>query len=268
MLPKLNLQKPVAKNLLMKLIGSRKGIKMNAASAVRVGALFGISENNIRVTLTRLLASNQLQLIERGYYILGKEGERVAAQIGRWRKAEDTLCEWRGDWVAVLTSSMVKSDRKAQRVRDRALKLMGMRKLDKDFYIRPNNLVEGIDSLRERLNSLGLDKNAMVFNASEFTPIINNKALSLWQTDELELSYQQGLIDIECSLQQLPDYSLDDAAKISYLVGDEALQRLVFDPLLPEPLIDVNLRKAFREKVIEYDKIGADIWLEFLHQDD
>ena len=42
MLPEKPASKPVARHLLMKLLGSRPGIKMDAASAVRVGALFGI----------------------------------------------------------------------------------------------------------------------------------------------------------------------------------------------------------------------------------
>ena len=268
MLPKNQSDKPIAKHLLMKLIGSRKGMKMNAASAVRVGALFGISENNIRVTLNRLQSANLLQLVERGYYKLGKEGERFAEEISHWRIAEDMLCEWYGDWVTVLTNSLVKSDRKAQRKRQRALKLMGMRKLSADFYIRPNNFADGIDSVRLRLHGLGLDKNAMVFVASHLPPSLHQKAITLWHGDALEISYEQGIAMIEQSLQQLPDYSLSQAAKVSYLVGDNALQHLVFDPLLPEPLVNVSLRKTFREKVIAYDKAGADIWYEFLHIDD
>lgn len=267
MLLKNQSDKPVAKHLLMKLIGSRKGIKMNAASAVRVGALFGISENNIRVTLNRLQSANLLQLVERGYYIVGIEGERFAQEIGRWRIAEDMLTDWHGDWVAVLTNSMVKSDRKAQRKRQRALKLMGMKKLSTDFYIRPNNFSGGVDSVRSRLNSLGLDNKAIVFSASHFAHSLHHKAETLWANDGLETTYEQGLTIIEESLKKLPDYVLNEAAKESYLVGDIALQQLVFDPLLPEPLVNVSLRKRFREKVIEYDKAGADIWYEFLHQD-
>ena len=67
-------KKPVARKLLLKLLGSRENIQMNAASAVRVGALFGISENNIRVTLTRLQSMQLITLVERGYYALGENG--------------------------------------------------------------------------------------------------------------------------------------------------------------------------------------------------
>jgi len=256
--------KPVARKLLMKLLGSRDGIKMDAASAVRVGALFGISENNIRVTLTRLQGANLLQLVERGFYTLGEEGEQFATDIGGWRVAEETLCSWSGDWIAVLTNSLAKSDRKAQRSQERALKLMGMRQLSDDLYIRPSNFTQGVGAVRKRLYGLGLNRSALVFNGSQFSQELTEKAVTLWQTDVLEASYQEGLQQLESALAQLPSMALAEAAKASYLVGDEALKRLVFDPLLPEPLVNVTLRKAFREKVKEYDRAGAEIWADFL----
>ena len=71
-------KKPNARKLLLKLLGSRDNIQMNASVAVRVGALFGISENNIRVTLTRLQSAQLISLVERGFYKLGDKGIRFA----------------------------------------------------------------------------------------------------------------------------------------------------------------------------------------------
>ena len=51
---------------------------MDVQSAVRTGALFGISQNNIRVTLNRLVASNLLNKAQRGCYTLGAESESLA----------------------------------------------------------------------------------------------------------------------------------------------------------------------------------------------
>ena len=79
------MEKPVPRRLLLKLLGSRSGIKMDAASAVRVGALFGITENNMRVTLTRLQAAKLLNLIDRGFYTLGQQGQTLAKEVGTWR---------------------------------------------------------------------------------------------------------------------------------------------------------------------------------------
>ena len=165
----------------------------------------------------------------------------------------------------MLTTALAKSDRKATRAQDRALKLMGLKKLSADFYVRPNNLNDTVGTTRERLYRLGLDKSAVVFNASDFADATEKKAAGLWQTKNLEASYEEGLIELARSRKRIEGLSLDDAAKEYYIVGDNALKRLVFDPLLPAPLVNVDLRRAFRAKVEEYDKAGAEVWYEFLN---
>ena len=259
-----NTNKPAPRRLLLKLFSSRDGVQMNASSAVRVGALFGISENNIRVTLTRLQSANLLQLVERGFYELGPEGKLLAGQINAWPTVEASLCAWREDWIAVLTNTLEKSDRKAKRLRERAFKLIGMREVSNDFYIRPNNVVGGVDEIRNRLFNLGLDKRALVFNISQFSKPQEILNRSQWQSEALENGYRTGLQEIEQSLMRLDSLPLEEATKESYLVGDNALQQLVFDPLLPAPLVDVSLRKLYRAKVHEYDQAGAAIWQRFL----
>ncbi|MDB2330666.1 PaaX family transcriptional regulator [Alteromonas sp.] len=262
-----NTEKPTPRRLLLKLFSSRNGVQMNASSAVRVGALFGISENNIRVTLTRLQSANLLQLVERGFYELGAEGKLLANEINAWPTVEATLCSWREDWIAVLTNTLEKSDRKAKRARERAFKLTGMQEVSNDFYIRPNNVIGGVNELRKRLFSLGLDKRAMVFNTSQFSTPQEELNRRQWQSEALEEGYQKGLQAIQQSLVRLNSLPLEEAAKESYLVGDNALQQLVFDPLLPAPLVDVSLRKLYRAKVHEYDQAGAAIWQQFLALD-
>jgi phenylacetic acid degradation operon negative regulatory protein len=260
------MEKPVPRRLLLKLLGSRSGIKMDAASAVRVGALFGITENNMRVTLTRLQAAKLLNLIDRGFYTLGQQGQTLAKEVGAWRSVEQQVGPWQGEWVGLLTHTQAKRDRKAQRVTARALKMLGMQAITNDFYLRPNNFSAGVGYVRTHLHSLGVDISAPVFKVAQLDSDMEDKARNLWPVKELEARYQQGILDIEQALGRLPELSLEDAAKESYLVGDSALQQLVFDPLLPAPLINESLRQAFRAKVQEYDQIGERIWLQFLHE--
>ncbi|HBL19701.1 MAG: PaaX family transcriptional regulator [Gammaproteobacteria bacterium] len=257
-------KKPVARKLLLKLLGSRENIQMNAASAVRVGALFGISENNIRVTLTRLQSMQLITLVERGYYALGENGKQFAKEISQWRSAEDSLMSWGNDWVVAQTNTLPKSDKKQQRTNERALKLVGMRKLVSDMYIRPNNILDGAKGVRGKLQTLGLSKKVMVFSATDFEDKMHNKAMELWRQDDLEGLYRNGCEEIEQSLKHLHRLPLEEATKESYVVGDSALYRLVFDPLLPSPLVDVALRKRYRDLVKHYDDVGAEIWHRFL----
>jgi phenylacetic acid degradation operon negative regulatory protein len=47
-----------------------------------------------------------------------------------------------------------------------------------------------------------------------------------------------------------------------YRVGDQAIRNLVFDPLLPEPLVDVAARADFTNTVLRFDAAGHHIWRE------
>jgi phenylacetic acid degradation operon negative regulatory protein len=58
---------------------------------------------------------------------------------------------------------------------------------------------------------------------------------------------------------------LDDAARESFLLGDEAIRQIVFDPLLPAPLVDEQARAAFVDAVIRFDAAGQAIWKDFLN---
>ena len=259
-------KKPVARKLLLKLLGSRDNIKMNAGAAVRVGALFGISENNIRVTLTRLQSAQLITLVERGYYKLGDEGILFANKIHQWREDENGLVPWQNDWVVAQTSTIPKSDKQQQRTNERALKLVGMRKLANDIYLRPNNFSGGAGEVRDKLYALGLSSKALVFSASDFDSKEHSKAMGLWSHLNLETLYKDGYSEIEESLTRLPSLPLEEATKESYVIGDRALYHLVFDPLLPSPLVDVALRERYRNLVKKYDDMGAQIWARFLNQ--
>ncbi|WP_421712315.1 PaaX family transcriptional regulator [Alteromonas abrolhosensis] len=259
-------KKPVARKLLLKLLGSRDNIQMNASAAVRVGALFGISENNIRVTLTRLQAAQLITLVERGYYKLGDKGIRFAREIHQWRDDETNLVPWNQDWVVALTNALPKSDKKQQRTNERALKLLGMTKLATDVFVRPNNLLGGASAVREKLHTLGLSSKVLVFSANNFDSKMQTKAMGLWSHLNLEALYQEGCNEIEESIARLSTLPLEEATKESYVIGDRALYHLVFDPLLPSPLVNVAMRERYRNLVKMYDDVGAEIWHRFLSQ--
>lgn len=259
-------KKPVARKLLLKLLGSRDNIQMNASAAVRVGALFGISENNIRVTLTRLQSAQLISLVERGYYKLGDKGIRFAKEIHQWREDENGLVTWQDDWVVAQTSTLPKSDKKQHRNNERALKLMGMKKLANDVYLRPNNFSGGADEVRDKLYALGLSSKTLVFSANNFDSRTQSKAMGLWRHLNLETFYDEGCSEIEKSLARLPSLPLEEATKESYVIGDRALYNVVFDPLLPTPLVDVAMRERYRNLVKRYDDAGAQIWHQFLNQ--
>lgn len=255
---------PTPRQLLLKLLGSRADEELDVTAAIRAGALFNISENNTRVALTRLQAAGFLETVARGAYRLGVNGQALANEVGVWRTVEQTLCHWEGGWVAVLTSPLKRSDKKAIRTRERAFAMLGIQELENGLFVRPDNFIDAVPSIRERLHRFGLESQAPVFLAMHFDQTRDRKARLLWDTGNIEQTYQNNIHALERSLSRLNQLSLADSARETYILGDQAIRCLVFDPLLPSPLVNESKRRALRELMQTYDKIGHEIWKQFL----
>ena len=67
---------------------------LTAREAVAAAALFGITENSLRVTLARLCATQLIQATERGAYRLGSAGTGLAGEVASWRTAEQRVRTW------------------------------------------------------------------------------------------------------------------------------------------------------------------------------
>lgn len=251
---------PNPRQLIMKLLSSSPDNELDAAGAIRGGALFDISANNTRVALARLQANGLIETVARGAYTLGSAGQVLGRSVSAWRNAEEQLREWDGSWIAVLTASLGRRDRKALRARERAFALLGLRELETGLCIRPDNLAGGVCRTRERLMTLGLEDNAAVFRMDSLDAGREALACTLWQDESLETGYrhqQQVLLE---SMARLPGLSDEAAARESYLLGDSAIKRLVFDPLLPAPLVDTACRSDFRATVRRYEEMGQRAW--------
>ena len=253
---------PNARQMLMNLLRVADE-PLDTARAVRACALFGISANNTRVALNRLVAAGLAEPVTRGAHQLGPHGRALADEVGAWRHAEQALQPWAGDWVMVLTGGLGRVDRHALRARERALALAGMKPLDTDVYIRPANIASGVDLIRSRLVALGLPPQAAVFLARDFDTDRAQRAPALWDTEALLKGYRQGLEALAASLTRLPTLPVADAARHAYLTGNQAIRHLVFDPLLPEPLVPTRERVAYRAEVLHYESVGRRVWQAF-----
>jgi len=252
------------RHLIMNLLLGAAGQRLAAREAVASCALFGIRENSVRVALARLSAAGRIQAVGRGEYRLGPSGERLAADVAGWRDAEGRVCEWNGSWIAVHVGSLGRSDRAALRVRDRALGLLGLRQLDRGLFLRPDNLDGGVAAARDRLTKLGLEPGAAVFGASGFDAARERRAAALWDGPALTRAYRETRARLQAWLAGADSLALDTAARESFLLGNDAIRQLVFDPLLPAPLVDVEARRAFVDTVLSFDAAGHAIWNRFL----
>lgn len=251
---------PNPRNLILNLLLAADGQALPAREAVAACRLFGIRENSARVTLVRLATAGLIKAAGRGAYRLGPNAAQLAGDVATWRTAERRVRDWNGDWIAVHTGGLGRSDRVALRARDRALALLGLRELDRGLYVRPDNLVGGVEAVRARLLKLGLDADAAVFVASGFDAEREARARALWDGKALTASYRTTRKKLEYWLARADALPPETAARESFLLGNAAIRQLVFDPLLPAPLVDVDERRAFVDAVQRYDRAGHAIW--------
>ena len=253
-----------AKSLVLDLLGAAPTGELTVRALLRSAALFDIAENSVRVALARLRQDGLVVSTERGVYALGDSAAGLHRHVTSWRDAEKQVRKWDGSWVAVHTAGLGRSDRGALRRRDRALELLGLRELDRGLLVRPANLKGGVESVRERLSALGLDEDALVFRVTELASRDEERALHLWDVEALESRYADLRVRLEESLAVLREIELDDAARDTFLLGGEAIRQIVFDPLLPDPIVNVAERKAFVDAMRRYDRTARAIWRQFL----
>lgn len=252
--------KPNGKNLILELLMANQNETLTVKDAIAAGALFGLSSNNIRVALARLNAEGLTMTTGRGRYNLGPQAITLANDLSQWRKIESRLRPWQGDYIAVYSAGLGRTDRTALRRRERALSILGFAALDKGLHIRPNNIEHSVDRVRERLILLGLESESHVFVASHFDEIDEATIHQLWPHDTLDQQYQKRAAQLDTWLTTADTLDPETAAREAFLHGRTAIKHLVFDPLLPDQMIDAQARQHFFNSVRKFDAIGREIW--------
>lgn len=249
-----------ARRFLLKLLLAAGNEPLTVRELVAAGRVLGMTENSLRVALVRLTSTGMVEAQERGVYVLGSEAKALADNTYRWRLGEQRVRPWSGQWLLVHTGALARADRTALRQRERILHMMGFRKFERDLHARPDNLVDDVEVLRQHLHQLGLEKSACVMVADHFSAADEKRLRSLWDSAALSNAYRKTQRQLEAVLARIDELELEDAARETYRIGDHAIRQLVFDPLLPEPLIDVAARSAFTDTVLRFDAAGHRIW--------
>ncbi len=255
---------PTAKNLILELLMASKDTPVSAREAVVAGKLFDISENNIRVALVRLSAASLVEASGRGAYQLGAGGVDLAHEVQAWRSALDRVRDdWTGSYVVVHGGLPARVERAAVQRVNRAFHLLGFGELERGLHVRPDNLEGGVEALMARLHHLGLGTDCAVFVASQFDVPTHARVHALWDSNALNASYRRTRDQLDTWLDRADELEPDVAARECFLLGRKAIRQVVFDPFLPHPLVDVDLRRAFFESVVRFDRAGHVIWQRF-----
>jgi phenylacetic acid degradation operon negative regulatory protein len=251
---------PQTRSLILNLLLASDERGQSARELIASCALFAIRENSVRVALVRLAADGLIEPAGRGAYRLGPRAAVLADDVATWRSAEDRVRDWTGGWIVAHVGALGRSNRVKLRARDRALAMLGLRELERGLYVRPDNLAGGVEEVRSRLNRLGLDADAAVFVAMDFDAQREARARRLWDGEALTRTYRSTRLELERWQAQVESLDNETAAREAYLLGNDAIRLLVFDPLLPEPLVDISERRALAAAVRSHDQAGRTIW--------
>ncbi len=249
------------RRIILDILMAGNGVPITSKEAVSACLLFGIGEVSTRVALTRLLSEKLTETAGRGIYRLGANAMEIADDVSKWRHADQSVRVWHGDYMTIYGHALGRTDRTALVRRERALRLLGFRELEKGLYIRPNNICTNLASVTDRLQHLGLESGAIACVSSQFDAYTEQRIQSLWDGEALNERYKILSQQLQNWMQQADQLPLDIAAKESLSMGSAAIHQVVFDPLLPAPMVDVAERENFVKVVRQFDKVGKEIWL-------
>jgi phenylacetic acid degradation operon negative regulatory protein len=256
--------KPTAKRLVLSLLSAPSLPEVSITLLQRWGELFEIDAASMRVTVSRLARQGLLASTRRGAYRMGPAGNALAVAASGWRKAEERICSWQGDWLFVHVAHLGRANRGALRARERAFRLGGFAELASGLWCRPANLREPPTATRQRLTSLGLEPDAILTRVCDIPGVKNRFLFNLWPRREIERDYRKQLRAMQSSRRRLDRLSLEAAAKETLLVGEAVIRQINADPLLPNTMIDVPLRHEMISGMIDYDALGRGVWEQFI----
>ena len=255
---------PSARSLVLDLLSTLRRGTMPVVALVEAGALFGITENNVRVALTRLTSAGTVGRDRRGRYRLSPGSSPIARRASSWRNLERGLRRWNGGWVGFLEPAGGSGRRAERERRARGLQLLGFAALAPGLCVRPDNLSGGVDAIRRETRELGLRPGDPIVGLRDLDPELDARARQLWDGASLRGAHRDALARIEKSARVLGALPAERAMVESFLIGGGVLRQLILDPKLPDEIVAGDERRALLEAMRDYDRLGRRAWAGFL----
>ena len=246
-------------DVILDLLRSARGRHQSASSLIDSGALFGFSENTIRVTLSRLMSRGRIESPRRGEYRLSPETDALNDFVERWRLGEDRVRPWQpGRWILAHLAD-------ADEPSAWALDALGFRAVRPGLFARPDNLALALDELHRLALGIGLADDALLVPGEPLGDTA--QWIPAWEPAALNRDYRDGLARLSASAERLDTLPAAEAKLECFRLGGEMIHRLAKDPLLPEPFADVTARRALWRATVDYDRQGKEIWARASHAD-
>lgn len=255
--------KPNPKNIVLDLMGVNKSHSLGIAQLHSISDIFGISINNLRVTLNRLVKAEMLSKDDANIYHLTPKSLDKRKFINRWRASQLKKDSWDGSWIACYLPKGI--DRTLRKKSFLALDWYGFKQGLDHVLVRPNNLMLSIEELALSLKTLGLEVGATIFVMSDLDETTHNDWISnLWSITQLDCSYNALTNQLIKSRSALESTSSRSSLVDVCLLGGEAIHYLAIDPLLPDTIRPGKAYETLKNTMIDYDAIARNSWLEKL----
>lgn len=254
------LSAPDARTLVLDLFAAHPGGRFTTAELVLAGTIFGLSSTAVRTAVARLRREGRLAALGRGIYAAGPAADAWRRRVESWRDAPGRRTEWRGGWLmaAARPSSL---SRPVWRATLRALELEGFRQTRQGLWLRPDNLVGGLEVCRTRLIEYGAAPGLMSARLDALDPGSAKVVSGLWDVAALVGTRRALLELLHRSLERLHQIPADAAARESLKIGRSAVRAIVRDPLLPTEWEDAPSLDELVAAMEPYQSAGRAIWL-------
>lgn len=221
---------------------------------VDAGALFGFSENTVRVTLSRLLARELVTSPARGRYRLAARTDARNEFVERWRLGEARVRAWTpGDWLFAQVPAPSPGT-------GWALDALGFREVRAGLLVRADNLAQSMADLRALGERLGMTPDVLLIRGRPDGDPVPAEWVRVFDPDRLAADYDDLLHRLTESAARLDQLPRDRARLETFRLGGEVLHCLAKDPLLPAQWLDPAPRAALWEAMLAYDAAGKAIW--------
>lgn len=233
---------------------------LSARTLISAGQFFGLSENAIRVTLSRLVARNLIESPVRGRYALARQTGALSSFVERWRLGELRVRPWRpGDWLFAHPGGDLTGTAWP-------LEALGFREIRSGLHARPDNLTLSLDELRALGHGIGLPADTLLFSGRPQGQSTGQPWSRAWRPAVLDDEYAQTIERLHASAARLAELPAAQACVESFRLGGEAIHKLAKDPLLPAEFVDVGARLELWKVLSSYEKLGRQIWSAALDQ--
>ena len=236
-------------NIILDLLRTYHSRGTSVHMIMRTGAMFGFSENLMRVSISRLTAKGTVENFKRGYYRLTNSTDHLNDFIEEWRLGDARRRDWTDNWM------LAQGDFDSW-----ALNACGFFYIDNQLWVRPDNLTRSTDHLQALLEKLGASSGCIIATDASLSLDLEKTVLELVTRNAFQKKYAEAIAKLKQSLTRLTVIPTDAAQKECFFLGGAAIQVLALDPLLPEEILPGDDRRNLWKLMLEYDRVGRAIW--------